>query len=78
MHVKAADFKTRCLALMTHVQETGEEVVITKRGKIVARLVAARGPAARRGGYGSMKAQTQILDPKDPLGSTGEAWDAEG
>lgn len=36
--IPAGEFKARCLALMDRVQETGEEYVITKRGRPVARI----------------------------------------
>ena len=39
MKISAADFKSKCLGLMDQVQKTHEEVVITKYGKPVARLV---------------------------------------
>ena len=38
----ATEFRTRCYRLMDEVAEKGREVVITKRGKPVARLVAVR------------------------------------
>lgn len=34
--VTASDFKARCLALLDRVQETGERIVIPKRGRPVA------------------------------------------
>ena len=36
--MKASEFKARCLALMDEVAESGEEIIITKHGKAVARL----------------------------------------
>ncbi len=36
--MKASEFKAKCLALMDEIAETGEEIIITKRGKPVARL----------------------------------------
>ena len=36
--INASDFKARCLAILDHVHETGERVVILKRGKPVAEL----------------------------------------
>ena len=39
--IPAGEFKNRCLALMDEVNETGEEIVITKHGKPVSRLVPA-------------------------------------
>jgi len=35
----AGAFKAHCLAVLDEVQEHGEEVIITKRGKPVAKLV---------------------------------------
>jgi prevent-host-death family protein len=37
----AAEFKTKCLALIDEVRERGEPITITKRGRVVARLVPA-------------------------------------
>jgi len=37
--INATDFKAKCLGLLDEVQDTGAEVLITKRGKPVARLV---------------------------------------
>jgi prevent-host-death family protein len=34
----AGEFKAKCLAVMDEVQATGETVVVTKRGKPVARM----------------------------------------
>ena len=36
--MKASEFKTKCLALMDEIAESGEEIVITKYGKPVAKL----------------------------------------
>ena len=37
--IKASEFKARCLRLMDEVAETGKEIVITKHGRPVSRLV---------------------------------------
>ena len=39
--IPAAEFKAHCLALMDEVQASGEEIVVTKRGKPVARILPA-------------------------------------
>ena len=36
--IKASEFKATCLKLMDEVAETGEEIIITKNGKPVAKL----------------------------------------
>jgi prevent-host-death family protein len=40
--VPAGEFKAHCLALLDEVEQTGEELVITKRGRPVARVMPAR------------------------------------
>lgn len=39
--LSAGEFKARCLSLMDDVRQTREPVLITKRGKPVAKLVPA-------------------------------------
>jgi prevent-host-death family protein len=39
MTITATEFKARCLALLDEVQEKGSELVISKHGRPVARLV---------------------------------------
>lgn len=41
MNVGAAEFKAKCLALLDWVRERGEPITITKRGRVIARLVPA-------------------------------------
>lgn len=70
--IKAGEFKARCLQLMDEVAETGTEVIITKRGIAVAKLVAvtAKPLGPKFGFYTALKR----VDPRDDLFS---AWDAE-
>lgn len=71
--ISAAEFKARCLELMDSVAETGNSIVVTKRGRAVARLSPAR---ARRGpGLGFMKGRIQILG--DIVAPIDAAWDAD-
>ena len=41
--INASDFKARCLAILDRVHETGERVVILKRGRPVAELSRVTG-----------------------------------
>ena len=41
MNMPAAEFKAKCLSLLDHVHQRGESITITKRGRVVARLVPA-------------------------------------
>ncbi len=40
MEISATEFKAKCLAIIDQVHDSGEPVVITKRGSVVARLIA--------------------------------------
>ena len=65
--VTASDFKARCLQLMDEVNDSGEEIVITKRGRPVSRLVPYRErPATLLGLFaGEMKILGDIISPID-------------
>ena len=41
MKLSASEFKAKCLALLDRVHDDGEPVTITKRGRVVARLIPA-------------------------------------
>jgi len=41
MRMAAAEFKAKCLALLDVVRDEGRTITITKRGRVVARLVPA-------------------------------------
>ena len=69
-HVAAAKFKEQCLALLDQVDAEG--IVITKRGKPVAKLIAI---AADSGSLiGALKHKIAI---KGDILSTGARWHAE-
>lgn len=40
--ITATEFKARCLQLLDEVQRTGQDLIISKRGKPVARVVAEK------------------------------------
>lgn len=74
MQVSATTFKATCLELMDRVAESGEEIVVTKRGKPVAKLVAVDVPAPETS-FGCMRSRTRVLgDLTEPVE---EAWDAD-
>lgn len=70
--IPASQFKQHCLQILDTVDEEG--VVITKRGKPVARLTAL--PAHKTSGHliGSMRG---VLHIAGDIQSTGISWDAE-
>ena len=70
--VTATEAKAKILALLDEV-ESGEEVEITRHGRLVARLVPARRGAALRGRFKGLV--TTAVDDEGALFSTGETWD---
>ena len=63
--IKAAEFKQTCLALMDDVARAGETIVITKRGKPVARLMPISD--ARPQALGCLKGALVIEDEEFAL-----------
>lgn len=70
----AAKFKAHCLKVMDRVQATGVPVLITKRGRPVAKLVPA--DESRSEIFDSLKGKIEILgDIVSPVVPS-EDWDA--
>ena len=55
--IAAAQFKAQCLAIMNQVQQSGEPVVITKRGKPVVQVIPAKKDVDDIFGYMTGKAK---------------------
>ncbi len=72
--MRAGEFKAKCLKVMDQVQTTREPVLITKRGRPVAKLVPVR--KRRNNIFGSLKDRFKIVgdieSPVVPL----EDWEA--
>jgi prevent-host-death family protein len=71
--VPATAFKDSCLQLIERVQQTREEIVVTKYGRPVAKLVAFQEGKAPIFGFleGSVTIRADIVAPLD------EEWDAQ-
>jgi prevent-host-death family protein len=71
-HIKASEFKAKCLALMDEVARTGIAVIITKNGKPVAELVPHR--PRKQSARGILKDELFITgDIMSPIDVEGEA-----
>lgn len=70
--VSATTFKAHCLALMDEVERTGQELLITKRGRVVARLspVQPAPPALIGWMAGTVTITGDIVNP-DPADAAG-------
>ena len=69
--IAAGAFKDRCLKTLDEVASTKSSVVITKRGRPVAKLVPYVTPARKNSLAGSV-----LQEIGDPFG-TGESWEAD-
>jgi prevent-host-death family protein len=61
MDIPAGEFKAKCLQLMDKVARSREPIVITKRGKPVAKLVPPDDPEPRAPLFGYMAGTGHIL-----------------
>lgn len=69
--ISASRFKAQCLALLDDVALTGEEIVVTKRGRPVARVVPIASPAGLGGSVVFHVSDEELIAPLDM------AWDAQ-
>jgi prevent-host-death family protein len=63
--VSASEFKAKCLAMLDEVASTGEEIVVTKRGRAVARVSAATEPVGLRGSVVFNVPDEELIEPLD-------------
>lgn len=68
--VTATSFKAHCLALLDEAA-AGEEIIVTKHGRPVARVGPAVSAEPLRGSVTYLVADEGLIDPLD------EEWDAE-
>jgi len=75
VQISATKFKAACLKLIDRVAETGEPIIITKRGKVLARLVPDHGKPR---GLGKGRGSIEILCSDEQLFQLGarEPWGA--
>lgn len=67
--IAAGEFKAKCLSLLDDVALTGKELIVTKRGKPVAKLV----PVTKTEGASLLES---IVREGDIISPIGEGWDA--
>lgn len=70
--VPAGEFKTKCLQLMDEVDQTGESILITKRGRPVSILMPVTSEAP--GICGRYKDRVRIPDEGLPKAFTATEW----
>ena len=70
--IGAGDFKAKCLQLLDAVAEQRETLLITKRGKPVAKLVPVEPEQTL---FGALRGS--VVEEKDIVSPLGEHWDAD-
>ena len=63
--MSASEFKAKCLAVLDDVAATGRVVVVTKRGKPVARVLPAEEPWSLRGSVKFNVSDEELIAPLD-------------
>ncbi len=65
--IAAGEFKAKCLAIIDEVNKSGQEVIITKRGKAAAKLVPFASPAKKEPIIGRLEGIGEIVGDPDDL-----------
>lgn len=64
--IAAGKFKAECLALLDEVAASGEELIVTKRGKPVARVLPLVPPASLKGSVTYLVSDDEFIAPLYP------------
>ncbi len=76
--IKASEFKAKCLKLMDDVADSGHQIVITKHGRPISRLVPYREKPTSLFGIdrGRIEILGDVIEPVDVEweADTGKTW----
>ena len=72
--IAAGEFKAKCLALLDEVLQQRKEILVTKRGKPVAKLVPVGG--RNEGVFGCLKGVMEIVGDIESPAVPPEDWEA--
>lgn len=61
--VAASEFKAKCLGLLDQVADSGETIVVTKRGRPVARLMPLDEPPSLEGSVTFLVDDDELIKP---------------
>lgn len=65
--IAAGEFKAKCLGILDEVNQTGQEVIITKRGRAVAKVIPFADPARKEPVIGRLVGIGEIVGDPDDL-----------
>ncbi len=69
--IAISKFKAECLGLLDKVAETGEELIVTKRGRPIARVVPVEEPPSLNGSVTFIASDDELVAPIET------DWEAE-
>lgn len=70
-HIGVSKFRAEVLSLLDEIAQTGEEIVITKRGRPLAHVRPARKATSLRGSIEYLVSDDELTEP------IGQPWDAD-
>lgn len=73
--ISSSEAKKHWHATLDHVVDENREVVITRYGTPIAKIVRYTGPSVEQRAFGSLRGTVHVHS--DIVESTGEVWDAE-
>jgi prevent-host-death family protein len=77
MEINAAKFRANCFKILYQVKQTHKEVIITKRGKPIAKLVHIAKPKEKDPLLGSMEGLVEtVSDLTEPV-IDADAWELD-
>lgn len=74
MIIAAGEFKAKCLHLMDKVNEDHEEIIISKRGQLVAKLIPIKS-IPEKSIFGLLK--DTVTKENNIVAPVGEKWNAD-
>ena len=75
MQVSIENFKTEYLKLIEDAQKFHSEIIITKFGKPIAKIIPMSNEQSKRSLFGYMK--DSVIIHRDILEPTGESWEVD-
>lgn len=73
--VSVSEFKAKCLSILASLRESGEVVWVTKRGRLIARILPPPAEEPRKW-LGRLTGTARIRGDLVPPAAPAEAWEA--
>lgn len=77
-HIAISKFKATCLAVLERVRQTGEPILVTKRGEAMVEIVPATRPPEGKRRLGALADRGSIIGDIVAPAGVADDWDALG